>query len=525
MNLERVVNELLLDLFEYLPSVDLLRAFSHLNHRFNRLLIVHFRSHDLDFRTISKQDFDLICQENRSLIIEHITRLCLSDDDDTPNQMNHFFSYSFFLPRFAQLKSLTLFHLSSYEAIQQVVEQFDHRSRLTDLRLIDCHMAFHRKTLSRLLNRIWRLPKLTRCRLDLRFRSPHDFCFPTVRSKSIERLRLDNALLDSNQLIRLFRCSPNLRYLYAHIAELPNETQFSSATPLISSIQVVVDHITDGTLNLFRKLTHLTHFTLQSGQPYMNGHQWRDFILEHWPKLRVFRFLNFFSVKTEDELHELINSYRTPFWLVDRQWFVRCHWNVDKDAIWVYFHTLPYAFSLYSYVLDNFNLHVESTCPADDRYCSYNRVTRLLDPQPSSTHLCIRFPNVRHLQITLPVVDQFWSTFPRFEQLTSVDVASASDADAELALSQLQRLIDRAPRLHLLTIGHWNSSAIQRLPLSLTSNSIRRLDLQSYHYLRRDRRFDREQCTTFLRSPLAQQCEVLQIVVDHRSNIDELSTE
>jgi hypothetical protein len=74
----------------------------------------------------------------------------------------------------------------------------------------------------------------------------------------------------------------------------------------------------------------------------------------------------------------------------------------------------------------------------------------------------------------------------------------------------------------MLTIAFWESSIIQHLPLYITNNSIRRLDLQSYHYQKRDLCFNSEQCATFIHSPLAKQCEVLQIVVDNRSSIDDL---
>ncbi|CAF1400067.1 unnamed protein product [Adineta steineri] len=45
---------------------------------------------------------------------------------------------------------------------------------------------------------------------------------------------------------------------------------------------------------------------------------------------------------------------------------------------------------------------------------------------------------------------------------------------------------------------------IQDLPNYLTSNSIRRLDLLSGHYLKRNLCFNTGQCTTFLRSSLMQ---------------------
>ncbi|CAF5221931.1 unnamed protein product, partial [Rotaria magnacalcarata] len=71
---------------------------------------------------------------------------------------------------------------------------------------------------------------------------------------------------------------------------------------------------------------------------------------------------------------------------------------------------------------------------------------------------------------------------------------------------------------------HWDASIIQDLPLHINISSIHRLrlDLQSYHYLKRDRCFNSEQCTALLRSSWAKQCEVLQIVVNDRSMIDDI---
>jgi hypothetical protein len=155
----------------------------------------------------------------------------------------------------------------------------------------------------------------------------------------------------------------------------------------------------------------------------------------------------------------------------------------------------------------------------------YNRVISLRQSHltlNNSFVSSIRFHNIRHLKMTIPFADRFLFVLPRLDQLISLNVSSDSEDDADIALSQLQILIDRAPRVYFLTISHWDSSIIQHLPLNLTSNSIRRLDMQSDHYLKRDRCFNREQCAAFLRSPLAQQCEVLQIVVNDRSIVDDL---
>ena len=179
----------------------------------------------------------------------------------------------------------------------------------------------------------------------------------------------------------------------------------------------------------------------------------------------------------------------------------------------MFFHTLPYFLSSYCHEFENSNMRVESTCPNGDRYDTYSRGTHLLAFRPPSTDRRLprlRFPNVRHLQVTFPFAERFWSIFARFEQLTSV--SGDFDGNPRLALSQLQQLLTRAPHLRLLIIAHWESSSIQRLPFQLASNTLRRVDLQSEHYMTRDR----EQCITLL-------CSTMPSVADHASTISSVT--
>jgi hypothetical protein len=326
-------------------------------------------------------------------------------------------------------------------------------------------------------------------------------------------------------LIQLFRCTPNLRHLDAHVDKLPNDTQFPSTMQSISELKLVVNHLTNGTINLLKTVPNLTALTLQTGKHHMDGHKWKQFIIDYLPKLKKFQFLMLFFVNKEEEMQEILDSYRTPFWIIERKWFIRCHWKLMDTKVSILLYTLPYAFSCYTYLTENSNGCNKSTCPDENDYSSYNRVITLRQSHltlNNSFISSIRFHNIRHLKMTIPFADRFLFVLPRLDQLISLNVSSDSEDDADIALSQLQILIDRAPRVYFLTISHWDSSIIQHLPLNLTSNSIRRLDMQSDHYLKRDRCFNREQCAAFLRSPLAQQCEVLQIVVNDRSIVDDL---
>ncbi|CAF4628908.1 unnamed protein product [Rotaria sp. Silwood1] len=47
----------------------------------------------------------------------------------------------------------------------------------------------------------------------------------------------------------------------------------------------------------------------------------------------------------DEQVDELLNTYRTPFWLDKYGWFVRCDWNPGIGNFYLY--TLPYAFGYF----------------------------------------------------------------------------------------------------------------------------------------------------------------------------------
>ena len=107
-NLERLADDVLYEVFEYLGGISTLRPFSLLNSRFDVLLIIHFRNHPLDFYGSSKYDFDLVCREKLPSMVEHITALRLSDGDGTTHQIDPFLSRGWNLSRFVHLRSMSI---------------------------------------------------------------------------------------------------------------------------------------------------------------------------------------------------------------------------------------------------------------------------------------------------------------------------------------------------------------------------------------------------------------------------------
>jgi hypothetical protein len=213
MSLELLADELLLDLFEYLPAVHLLRVFYDLNTRFNTLLFVHFRAYRFDFRSVSKRDFDSVCQQHLSSIADRILSLRLSDDDETPHQIHCFLSCGLPLRQLTHLQSLSLCHLRSSVEMNKLMIECQHLHHFTHLDFTDCEFRNDYTSIRQLLNNLWSLPKLTHCHIDVSLQNEICILVPSMISTSLEYLSIESYCYGLNDLACLFRNAPCLRHL------------------------------------------------------------------------------------------------------------------------------------------------------------------------------------------------------------------------------------------------------------------------------------------------------------------------
>jgi hypothetical protein len=127
-SIERLPNEIFLEIFNYLSDADAVYAFSQLNARF-QCLALHY-CHTFDFKSVSKAKFKLI-------IAKHDTKrwraLRLSDDDDTPGQITLFSQLFPFAKCVPQLHALSLVNMKPKTAQYLVshLKTFTHLVSLT----------------------------------------------------------------------------------------------------------------------------------------------------------------------------------------------------------------------------------------------------------------------------------------------------------------------------------------------------------------------------------------------------------
>ena len=119
--------ELLHILFTYFLAHEILLTFSDVSDYINAVLLT-YSAYRLDLRSIRKSDFDLV---RRNILPEQVIALTLSDDNDTPDQSELFFSY-FQIEEFTQLRSLTLIKIE-FNSIKSI---FSNLHRLHRLRFL-----------------------------------------------------------------------------------------------------------------------------------------------------------------------------------------------------------------------------------------------------------------------------------------------------------------------------------------------------------------------------------------------------
>ncbi len=64
----------------------------------------------------------------------------------------------------------------------------------------------------------------------------------------------------------------------------------------------------------------------------INGYKWEDFIENYIPQLEIFNF--FFTIihwTTVTKLNQIVESFKTNFWLIKHKWFITCDYQPSLE--------------------------------------------------------------------------------------------------------------------------------------------------------------------------------------------------
>ncbi|CAF1356563.1 unnamed protein product [Adineta ricciae] len=217
--LESLPNEILLMIFRYINSIDLLLSFNGLNSRFNALLNNQYYPHCFIFDSISKHTFDTICQDHLPFMANRVISLHFGNNEHGYTKLSLFRSYIPSFISFTQLRSLTFESIVSYEMLRNIINECHQLSHLSFLKFIMCKLEDNDTDMQLVVDNIWSLPKLTLCTLDIRgedfgFLNDEHFCMPKTVSLSMEYLEISMMFnFKANEINHLIKQTPHLKHL------------------------------------------------------------------------------------------------------------------------------------------------------------------------------------------------------------------------------------------------------------------------------------------------------------------------
>lgn len=139
-------------IFDYLSTCDILHGFLKLSSYIDPI-VLNYNFYQINFRSILKSDFDLICQyiNPRKMI-----SLILSDGNDTPHQSDVFLSLFKLEEFYLTLHSLTLQDINN-QSMELILNHLDKFNNLSSLTILNNSLTPSSTTLKDVFTRLIRL--------------------------------------------------------------------------------------------------------------------------------------------------------------------------------------------------------------------------------------------------------------------------------------------------------------------------------------------------------------------------------
>jgi hypothetical protein len=325
-----------------------------------KAVVNNYERYTLDFRSCSKSDFQLLC---RLIDPRKVVSLILSPTEERLNQIELLIS-SFRIRQFSRIRSLTLNEIEERQ-LKGILKRF-HIPSLTSFSLkIEKTDDRCKNTTAALLLSITSQVNLHRLHLETCFYRRRQIIWPV--QCMVRYLKIGHCG-DSNQIVTILRCSPNLQTFIVIFADFANDTIAS-----VNTLPIPFQQLTSLTLEnlrtkidnlelLLSMMTSLTYLKLIGYGQYMDGNRWEQFIQTNLPFLDKFEL---FVQEPKDAtftfsgIESVLSPFQTSFWLEHKKWFFFCEFDV------IYPHKLklysvPVCVSSFTYEPDSRKLSLST---------------------------------------------------------------------------------------------------------------------------------------------------------------------
>jgi hypothetical protein len=303
-----------------------------------KAIIDNYDRYALDFRSISRSNFQLLC---RLIHPRKVTSLTLAPMEETLDQIELFMS-SFRARQFNRLRSLTLINIKENQ-LKDVLKRFQFTSLTSFSFTLGPRDDRRKNTTATLISSVIAKANLHYLDLDVHLYRVEKIIWPaqcTIRYLTIGYCD------EFDSILTILRCSSHLQTLIIKFSYSVNETitrQNSSSTYFHQITSLTLENLRTNIENLeflLSLMPALIHLKLIVSGHFMDGNRWEQFIQTNLPCLNQFELFvkETQNAATSVDIKSILTSFQTPFWLEHKKWFFTC----EYVALW------PEHFKLYS---------------------------------------------------------------------------------------------------------------------------------------------------------------------------------
>jgi hypothetical protein len=316
-----------------------------------RAVVNTYARYSLDFTSISKPNFHLLC---RLIPPENVISITLCNGDRTPDQIDLFLSI-FRAQQFTRLRSLTLSEIDEFQ-LDMILKRININLLSSFSLSIQNYDDKLSNTTATLLSVVIAQPSIRE--LDLHIKNDRIRNVQWPRNCTVQHFKI-NEHVTFDYLCNILRCSPHLeKILIRHDCYIMADHPISTSTLSTSFHQLTSLTIEQPSVQI-DKLQYLLSFTpslvylkLIGADSTLDGNHWEQFIEANLSRLDKFEFFfdNWRPGHNQNpfDIELLIAPFRSPFWVEHNKWFVICEYKID-DLRHIYLYTIPVCTSFIQY--------------------------------------------------------------------------------------------------------------------------------------------------------------------------------
>ncbi len=455
--------ELICKILENVPSFDILSSVCFVNKRLRSIslsyprLQVNFSCMD---RSMKKNQFDTICSQ-LVYSTSQVTSLTLFNENDLMTSVKNALFFSRFIiidKTFSNLRSLTLTSIK-YDTWCLFKSRFPPLIMMLSIYLNPPDtLACLSMTSGALTELIFLSASLQRLSVKMGDLMISDVKIDPPKpgmSSSIQYLHIENVIID---LLSLLAVTPMLHTLEGYFDI--QDWQLAKIHPRLFYLQQLRIELWETTLiqmsillSSFPRLIYLVIIAYDVNSDMANGFQWARLLQE----IKDFEFKFEFSYDAFVEEPFNLDSFRTKFWLEEKNWFVTYHRNSNPDDYSILYST---SSSIIDYPPHEINgtLISQSTTSEPESFSCVHRLT-INDHYLKYSHLN-RYKHINELDL-LEVTATYPTTFK--DIMSCIDTSqilkcTISSVWSRKSSFECIEFLLSLPRLHRLEVSLINLS-------------------------------------------------------------------